>query len=91
MKMVNISQAKARLSALIEAAENGESVLIMKGARPAVSLVKITEDDLSLHVEIPIQALAGFNAEIEADRKSGKLIPLGRTSGEAASHLRRSQ
>ena len=88
MKMVNISQAKARLSALIEAAENGECVLIMKGARPAVSLVKITEDDLSLHAEIPMHALSAFSAEIEEDRKSGKLIPLGKTSRVAVSHLR---
>jgi len=87
MKMVNISQAKARLSALIEAAENGESVLIMRGARPAVSLVKITEDDLSLHVEIPIHALAAFNTEIEEDRESGNLLPIGKTPQEAVRHL----
>ena len=52
MKLVNISQAKAQLSALIEAAEKGEQIVIMRGSRPAVTLLRVTELDISLHPEI---------------------------------------
>ena len=41
MKMVTISEAKSKLSALIESAEHGEQVLILRGSRPAVTLIPI--------------------------------------------------
>jgi len=66
MKLVNVSQAKAQLSSLIEAAELGEQV---RGSRPAVTLMKVTEEDLSFHPEVPIDALNDFEAEIQQERK----------------------
>jgi antitoxin (DNA-binding transcriptional repressor) of toxin-antitoxin stability system len=69
MKLVNVSQAKAQLSSLIEAAELGEQVLIMRGSRPAVTLMRVTEGDLSFHPEVPVNALNDFEAEIEQERK----------------------
>jgi len=35
----NVAEAKAKLSALIAAAENGENVIIARGGHPAVRLV----------------------------------------------------
>ena len=46
MKTVTISEAKAKLSGLVEAAQNGEQVLIMRGSKPAVTLMPVQEEDL---------------------------------------------
>ena len=46
MKTVTITEAKAKLSGLVEAAQNGEQVLIMRGSKPAVTLVPVQEEDL---------------------------------------------
>jgi antitoxin (DNA-binding transcriptional repressor) of toxin-antitoxin stability system len=88
MKLVNVSQAKAQLSSLIEAAESGEQVLIMRGSRPAVTLMKVTEEDLSFHPEVPIDALNDFEAEIQQERGGAGLLHLGSTATEAASQLK---
>ena len=73
MKVVSIASAKANLSKLIEAAENGQQVLIMRGSQPAVTLTPVTEADLESLPQIPEFALADFEAEIEADRRAGRL------------------
>ena len=57
MKLVNISQAKTHLSSLIEAAEQGEEVMILRGSRPAVTLLKVTEADLHFNPEISMKRL----------------------------------
>ena len=88
MKLVNVSQAKAQLSSLIEAAELGEQVLIMLGSRPAVTLMRVTEEDLSFHPEVPINALNDFEAEIQQERGGAGLLHLGSTATEAASQLK---
>ena len=73
MKVVSIASAKANLSKLIEAAENGQQVLIMRGSQPAVTLTPVTEADLEILPQIPEFALADFEAEFEADRRAGRL------------------
>jgi antitoxin (DNA-binding transcriptional repressor) of toxin-antitoxin stability system len=88
MKLVNVSQAKAQLSSLIEAAELGEQVLIMRGSRPAVTLMRVTEEDLSFHPEVPIDALNDFEAEIQQERGGAGLLHLGSKATEAASQLK---
>jgi len=89
MKLVTVSQAKSRLSSYIKSAEAGEEVVIMRGSKPAVILRPISEDELQAVPEIPASALAEFEAEIEKDRKSGKLVKLGRTPQETATALRK--
>ncbi len=89
MKTVTISEAKARLSALVEAAERGEDVLIMRGSKPAVTLTPVTESDLALWPAVAESALAGFDAEIERDRRAGDLKLLGPSPAEAAKALKR--
>jgi prevent-host-death family protein len=88
MKTVTISEAKAKLSFLIEAATRGEEVLIMRGSKPAVTLTPVSEADLSLWPAIPGSALAGFEAEIEADREAGELKLLGHGAAAAAKVLK---
>jgi antitoxin Phd len=43
MKTVALRQAKAELSALVEAAENGEATTLTKHGRPAAMLVPIAD------------------------------------------------
>jgi antitoxin (DNA-binding transcriptional repressor) of toxin-antitoxin stability system len=89
MKLVNISQAKTHLSSLIEAAEQGEEVMILRGSRPAVTLLKVTEADLHFHPEISMKGLEEFDSEIERDRREGALVYLGHTGSQAVDALKR--
>jgi len=61
----------------------------MRGSKPAVILRPISEDELSAVPEIPTSALAEFDAEIERDRKAGRLVKLGNTPEEAVAALKR--
>jgi prevent-host-death family protein len=87
MKTFTISEAKAKLSALVEAAEHGEEILIMRGSKPAVTLTPVSEDELSFWPAVPKTAMADFDREIEADRRAGGLKLLG-GSAAAAKALR---
>ena len=89
MKLVNISQAKTHLSFLIEAAEQGEEVMILRGSRPAVTLLKVTEADLHFNPEISMKGLEEFDSEIERDRREGALVYLGDTGSQAVDALKR--
>jgi antitoxin (DNA-binding transcriptional repressor) of toxin-antitoxin stability system len=89
MKLVNISQAKTHLSSLIEAAEQGEEVMILRGSRPAVTLLKVTEADLHFNPEISMKGLEEFDSEIERDRREGALVYLGDTGSQAVDALKR--
>jgi prevent-host-death family protein len=68
MKSMQLREAKARFSALVEAAENGETTLITKNGRPAARVAPIEEAAsdrktkpnlvdylLSMPAEIPIK------------------------------------
>ncbi len=88
MKTFTISEAKAKLSALVAAAERGEEILIMRGAKPAVTLTRVLEEDLAIWPKVPVSALASFEREIEADRKEGQLKFLGRKTPAAAKALK---
>ena len=43
MKAIQLREAKAKFSALVQAAENGESTIVTKNGRPAAMLVPIGE------------------------------------------------
>ena len=78
MKIFTISEAKAKLSALVDAAEQGEEILIMRGSKPAVTITPVSESELSFWPSLPKAALAEFDREIEADRDAGELKLLGK-------------
>lgn len=48
MKSVTIREAKARLNALVEAAERGEQIVLMRGSKHVAALVPLSGDDLEL-------------------------------------------
>jgi prevent-host-death family protein len=45
MSTVNIAEAKAKLSRLVEQAERGEEVILARHGRPVVRLVRLAEPD----------------------------------------------
>ena len=51
MKTVNLAEAKAKLSALIEQAEAGETVCITKHGKPVAQLVPVAPQKKPLDVE----------------------------------------
>lgn len=87
--MVTVSEAKSKLSALIDSAEHGEQVLIMRGSRPSVTLIPVDEGEICLSPEISAKALHSFEDEIAKERKSGKLVRLGKFPKEAINALKR--
>ena len=48
MQSVTIREAKARLNALVEAAERGEQVVLMRGSRHVAQIVPLGEEDLEV-------------------------------------------
>ncbi len=70
MKTVTISEAKAKLSGLVEAAQNGEQVLIMRGSRPAVTLVPVHEEDLVIWPPLRVTDRAADTLLAEASQES---------------------
>lgn len=89
MKLVTVSQAKSRLSSYIKSAEAGQEIVIMRGSKPAVLLKPISEDDMDVVPEISPAAAARIEAEIERDRKAGRILKLGDTPKEAVATLRK--
>jgi hypothetical protein len=57
----------------------------MRGSKPAVILRPISEREIQSIPEIPPSALA----EIEQDRKTGRLVKLGNTPEDAVAALRK--
>jgi prevent-host-death family protein len=48
MKAVTIREAKARLNALVEAAERGEQIVLMRGSKHVAAIVPVSVEDLDL-------------------------------------------
>jgi prevent-host-death family protein len=73
---VNIAEAKARLSALVEAALDGEDVILQKSGVPKARIVPIEEADQARRAEIARRRVAnigkfreqykGYDLSIEA-------------------------
>ena len=72
MRQVNIYEAKTRLSQLVQAALDGEEVVIARAGKPAVRLVPVTADRPrttglgSLSIE-PERIDEAFSPEVEAE------------------------
>ncbi|MGH9318409.1 MAG: type II toxin-antitoxin system Phd/YefM family antitoxin [Vicinamibacteria bacterium] len=48
MKAVTIREAKARLNVLVEAAERGDQIVLMRGSKHVAAIVPLSEEDLEL-------------------------------------------
>jgi prevent-host-death family protein len=79
MKTIQLRDAKATLSALVDAAERGEPTVITRHGRPAAMLVSV---DLAKRLQAPERrSLADFllsiPASFEAERDQTPLRPAG--------------
>jgi prevent-host-death family protein len=68
MVTVNLAQAKARLSELLDKVENGEAVVITRHGRPVANLSAVTVP------KQPLKPLADFRARMPRLRRSSALL-----------------
>ena len=52
MICATMKDAKARLNRLVQSAESGESVVLMRGSRHVAAIIPINEDDLDLNLSL---------------------------------------
>lgn len=72
MKHINLREAKATLSAIVDAAENGEATTLTKHGKPVAAIVPI-EDAQKLYPEKPdlldfLMTFPGFPEGFEPER-----------------------
>lgn len=86
MKAVTIREAKARLNALVEAAERGEQVVLMRGSKHVAAIVPLSEDDLELAPSLTDAQAERLWHQLEEERREGTMLVFEGVR-EAVSHL----
>jgi prevent-host-death family protein len=71
MKAVTIREAKARLNALVEAAEQGEQVVLMRGSKHVAAIVPLSEEDIELAPSLADAQAERLWHRIERERREG--------------------
>ena len=71
MHTVTIREAKARLNALVDAAERGEQVVLMRGSRLVAAIVPLSPDDFELVPRLTDPQAERLWKQIEGERVSG--------------------
>jgi len=87
MHAVTIREAKARLNALVDAAERGEQVVLMRGSRLVAAIVPVSLDDFELAPRLTDPQAERLWKQIEDERASGASLAFD-GPGEAVAHLR---
>jgi prevent-host-death family protein len=82
VQAVTIREAKARLNALVEAAERGEQVVLMRGSKLVAAIVPVSADDLELAPRLSDPQAERLWRQIETERRDGSSIVMD--SAEAA-------
>ena len=67
MICATMKDAKARLNRLVQSAEAGESVVLMRGSRHVAAIIPISEDDLDLNLSISDDQANRFWQTIEVE------------------------
>lgn len=86
---VNIAEAKARLSALLEAALRGEDVILQKGGVPKAKIVPIEEAEHAARAEIARRRVANIGIFRDKYRGVDLTVPPSTTEAEAEERYRR--
>lgn len=68
MVTINLTQAKARLSELLDKVENGEAVVITRRGRPVANLLAVTTP------RQPLKPMAAFRARMPRLRRSSAIL-----------------
>ena len=74
MQAVTIREAKARLNALVEAAERGEQVVLMRGAKHVALIVPLSEEDLEVSPRLSDAQAERLWRQIAAERRDGTSV-----------------
>ncbi len=86
MQTVTIREAKARLNALVDAAERGEQVVLMRGSRLVAAIVPVSAEDLELAPRLTDPQAERLWRLIAAERASGASLTF-EGPAELVSHL----
>jgi prevent-host-death family protein len=71
MQSVTIREAKARLNALVEAAERGEQVVLMRGSRHVAQIVPLGDEDLEVAPRLTDSQAERLWREITTESRHG--------------------
>ena len=74
MQAVTIREAKARLNALVEAAEKGEQVVLMRGAKHVALIVPLSAADLEVVPRLTDAQAERLWAQLAAERRDGSSV-----------------
>lgn len=90
MRAVTIKNAKAHLNELIEEAEAGEQVVLMRGTKHVAAIVPIDERNLELVLGLGDEQAARLWQALADERKSGatRLYPSARAAVQALRDVR---
>jgi prevent-host-death family protein len=86
MHTVTIREAKAKLNALVDAAERGEQVVLMRGSRLVAAIVPVSSADLELAPRLTDPQAERLWGQIEGERASGASLVFDGPA-EAVTHL----
>ena len=86
MQAVTIREAKARLHALVEAAERGEQIVLMRGSKLVAVIVAVSASDFELGPRLSDPQAERLWRQLEAERGSGAGIVM-ESPEEAVAYL----
>jgi prevent-host-death family protein len=88
MQAVTIREAKARLNALVEAAERGEQIVLMRGSKLVAAIVPVSADDFELGPRLSDPQAERLWRRLEAERRDGSSVVM-ESPEKAVAHLSR--
>ncbi len=74
MQAVTIREAKARLNALVEAAERGEQIVLMRGAKHVALIVPLSAEDIEVSGRLTDAQAERLWSQIGAERRDGASV-----------------
>ena len=83
---MTIREAKARLHALVEAAERGEQIVLMRGSKLVAAIVAISANDFELGPRLSDPQAERLWRQLEAERGSGASVVM-ESPEEAVAYL----
>ena len=74
MEAVTISKAKARLNALVEAAERGEQVVLMRGSKLVAAIIPVSANQFELAPRLTDAQAERLWRQIREERRHGSSL-----------------
>jgi prevent-host-death family protein len=90
MHAVTIREAKARLNELVEAATQGEQVVLMRGSKHVAAIVPLSADELELPPRLSDAQAERLWRSLAAQQDANRTVVF-RDSAAAIAHLARSR